>query len=94
MRVAVPLLTALVLAGTSACTAFSEGDGFGDGDVRVATGFYPLQFVTERVGGDLVNLRGQPGIIVCRADHLAMSVERTLTSDVGGRPASTIVASS
>ena len=52
-------LTALTLAGSAllaGCSAFSEGDGVGDGDVRVATGFYPLQFVTERVGGDLVSV--------------------------------------
>jgi zinc transport system substrate-binding protein len=55
--VVVPVLTALVLAGTSACSAFSEDDGAADdGGVRVATGFYPLQYVAERVGGDLVTV--------------------------------------
>jgi zinc transport system substrate-binding protein len=55
--VVVPVLTALVLAGTSACSAFSEDEGTADDDgVRVATGFYPLQFVAERVGGDLVTV--------------------------------------
>ena len=55
--VVVPVLTALVLAGTSACSAFSDGQETADGDgVRVATGFYPLQFVAERVGGDLVSV--------------------------------------
>lgn len=56
MRVVVPLLTALVLAGASACSAFSESERRGDGDVHVATGFYPLQFVAQRVGGDLVTV--------------------------------------
>jgi zinc transport system substrate-binding protein len=50
-HVAVTGLTALALTCTSACTAFSEGDGAGDGGVRVATAFYPLQYVAERVGG-------------------------------------------
>ena len=55
--VVVPVLTALVLAGTSACSAFSGDEGTADDDgVRVATGFYPLQFVAERVGGDLVTV--------------------------------------
>ena len=58
-HIVVPALSALVLAGTTllaGCSAFSEDEGVGDGDVRVATGFYPLQFVTERVGGDLVSV--------------------------------------
>jgi zinc transport system substrate-binding protein len=55
--VVVPVLTALVLAGTSACSAFSEGDGTADGDgVRVVAAFYPLQYVAQRVGGDLVDV--------------------------------------
>jgi zinc transport system substrate-binding protein len=47
------LATTLVLSG---CTAFSEGGGSGDSDLKVATGFYPLQFVVQRVGGDLVSV--------------------------------------
>lgn len=55
--VVVPVLTAVVLAGTSACSAFSDGQGTADDDgVRVATGFYPLQFAAERVGGGLVSV--------------------------------------
>jgi zinc transport system substrate-binding protein len=55
--VVVPALAALVLASTSACSAFSEDDpAADDGGVRVATGFYPLQFVTERVGGEHVTV--------------------------------------
>lgn len=53
----VPVLTALVLAGTSACSAFSEGDGTADdGGVRVVAAFYPLQYVAQRVGGDDVDV--------------------------------------
>jgi len=59
--VVVPALAALVLTGSSTllagCSAFSEDGQTADGDgVRVATGFYPLQFVTERVGGDHVTV--------------------------------------
>jgi zinc transport system substrate-binding protein len=53
-RVAVPLLAAqLLLAG---CSAFSEEGSGGDGGVRVATGFYPLQYVVQRVGGERVSV--------------------------------------
>lgn len=43
--------TAVLLAGTSGCSAFSDDSASGDG-VRVTTAFYPLQYVTERVAGD------------------------------------------
>ena len=59
--VVVPALAVIALASTSAalagCSAFSGDEGSADDDgVRVATGFYPLQFVAERVGGDLVSV--------------------------------------
>lgn len=55
--VVVPVLTALVLAGTSACSAFSQDSGAADGDrVRVVAAFYPLQYAAQRVGGDLVSV--------------------------------------
>ncbi|MBJ7357147.1 metal ABC transporter substrate-binding protein [Nocardioides sp.] len=55
--VVVPVLTALVLAGTSACSAFSGDDGTADDDgVRVVAAFYPLQYAAQRVGGDLVDV--------------------------------------
>lgn len=50
-HVAVSGLAVLALTCSAACTAFSEGDGAGDAGVRVATAFYPLQYVAERVGG-------------------------------------------
>jgi zinc transport system substrate-binding protein len=41
------------LAGVAACS----GDGAaGEGKINVVTGFYPLQFVAERVGGDAVSV--------------------------------------
>lgn len=59
--VVVPAFAALVLTGSSTllagCSAFSEDGPAADGDgVRVATGFYPLQYVVERVGGDHVTV--------------------------------------
>src|SRR5687767_13272021 len=55
--VVVPVLAALVLAGTSACSAFSEGEGTADGGgVRVVAAFYPLQYAAQRVGGDLAEV--------------------------------------
>src|SRR3954452_14863463 len=53
MRIAV--LLALLLLGSTGCAAFSD-DAAASGKVRVAAAFYPLAFVTERVGGDLVSV--------------------------------------
>jgi zinc transport system substrate-binding protein len=65
------LATSLLLAGglgvTSAltgCSAFSD-DGAGSGSSpRVVAAFYPLEYVTERVAGDLaeVDTLAQPGV--------------------------------
>jgi zinc transport system substrate-binding protein len=57
---------ALLLAGASAlssCAAFSDGGGSDDGRVEVVTAFYPLQYVTQRVAGDLAEVDNltQPG---------------------------------
>ena len=51
------LSAALLLAGVSGlsgCAALSDDSG--DGAVSVAASFYPLEFVAERVGGDLVDV--------------------------------------
>lgn len=64
-RLVVPGLLALALP-LSGCAAFSE-DGPGtrtaDGRPAVVAAFYPLQFLAERVGGDLVDVTGltKPG---------------------------------
>ncbi|MBF4163410.1 metal ABC transporter substrate-binding protein [Nocardioides acrostichi] len=63
-RIAVILAMAIVAAaGLSGCSAFSETSTSADGKVDVAAAFYPLEFVTQRVGGDLVDVTDltQPG---------------------------------
>ncbi|MBZ5735850.1 metal ABC transporter substrate-binding protein [Nocardioides sp. TRM66260-LWL] len=56
-------LVALVATGAlSGCAAFSDdaaggpAASGGDGRVQVVAAFYPLQFVSQRVGGDLVDV--------------------------------------
>ena len=52
MRGAVTVVAALTLAlGLSSCAAFSADTPADDGELRVAAGFYPLQYVAERVAG-------------------------------------------
>lgn len=56
IRRAAPL--ALLLAGAvglSGCAALSDESG-SDGTVSVAASFYPLEYVAQRVGGDLVDV--------------------------------------
>jgi zinc transport system substrate-binding protein len=56
MRRVTALALALV-ASTSACSAFSEdGAGGGGAGVQVATAFYPLEYVAERVGGEHISV--------------------------------------
>lgn len=51
---------ALATAALSGCSAFSEDtasdSAAADGKVQVVAAFYPLQFISERVGGDLVDV--------------------------------------
>jgi zinc transport system substrate-binding protein len=49
-----------LLVALTGCGAIADDD---TGKVRVATGFYPLAYVAERVGGDLVEVENltQPG---------------------------------
>ncbi|MDI1466388.1 metal ABC transporter substrate-binding protein [Catellatospora sp. KI3] len=58
-RAAVGGAATVLLLALAACSGTS-GD---DGKVSVVTGFYPLQFVTERIGGDHVKVTNlaQPG---------------------------------
>ncbi len=60
-RLRTPALAVLALATTvtiGGCSALSDDAGGGsDGDrISVAAGFYPLQYVAERVGGDRVEV--------------------------------------
>lgn len=52
--------TLALLVALTGCGAVADDDS---GRVRVATGFYPLAYVAERVGGDLVDVDNltQPG---------------------------------
>nr|WP_296066302.1 metal ABC transporter substrate-binding protein [uncultured Actinoplanes sp.] len=47
------LLTLVVAAG---CGARASASGFADGRLNVVTAFYPLQFLSERIGGDRVTV--------------------------------------
>lgn len=67
MKLHLPVVLALLLFG-SGCAAFSDtgtdtgagtdagGGSGGGGRIQVATAFYPLQFVVERVAGDLADV--------------------------------------
>ncbi|MDH2415542.1 metal ABC transporter substrate-binding protein [Nocardioides sp. CER19] len=57
-------VVAVATAALTGCAAFSDAPSRpDDGEIDVVTAFYPLQFVAERVGGDLVNVSNltQPG---------------------------------
>ncbi|GGR55164.1 zinc transport system substrate-binding protein [Nocardioides luteus] len=80
------LLAAGALLLTSGCAALSEdasGDS-GSGKVQVAAAFYPLEFVAERVAGDLAEVTGltKPGV---EPHDLELSINQTAalqTADV------------
>ncbi len=54
--------SAIIAAGVGAAGCTSPGDRAG-GELRIVAGFYPLQFLAERVGGDRVTVTNlvQPG---------------------------------
>src|SRR3954454_16062912 len=52
MRLPVAVVVTLVVALTAGCTAFSADVPGGDAGLRVATAFYPLEYVVTRVAGD------------------------------------------
>ncbi len=59
-------LGAASLLSLSACSAYSDApaasaSGTSTGTIQVAVAFYPFEFVTERVGGDLVNVESLTG---------------------------------
>ncbi|MEP9385036.1 metal ABC transporter substrate-binding protein [Nocardioides sp. KR10-350] len=57
---AVIAASALIASG---CAAFSDDDSASDGELRVVAGLYPLQWVTQQVAGDEVEVEDltQPG---------------------------------
>lgn len=64
---------------TSGCAALSDDSGSSGSDsgkVQVAAAFYPLEFVAERVGGDLVDVTGltKPGT---EPHDLELSINQT-----------------
>ncbi|MFI5627138.1 metal ABC transporter substrate-binding protein [Nocardioides sp. NPDC051685] len=64
---------------TSGCAALSDDSGSSGSDsgkVQVAAAFYPLQFVAERVGGDLTDVTGltKPGV---EPHDLELSINQT-----------------
>ncbi|MFE6506029.1 metal ABC transporter substrate-binding protein [Nocardioides sp. NPDC057767] len=73
------LLAAGALLLTSGCAALSDdsgSSGSGSGKVQVAAAFYPLEFVAERVGGDLTEVSGltKPGV---EPHDLELSINQT-----------------
>ncbi len=74
IRVATAVAAALALSG---CGALGVGDPGGPGSgVTVVTAFYPLEYVVERVGGDLVDVENltAPG---GEPHDLSLSVRQT-----------------
>ncbi|WP_328529539.1 metal ABC transporter substrate-binding protein [Nocardioides sp. NBC_00368] len=75
------LLAAGALLLTSGCAALSDDSGSSasgsdSGKVQVAAAFYPLEFVAERVGGDLAEVSGltKPGV---EPHDLELSINQT-----------------
>ena len=65
MRLSTPLLAGALLLGLAACSSADAGGGPGAASAAsgaerldVVAGFYPLQFLAERVGGDAVQVEG------------------------------------
>ncbi|MEU4244630.1 metal ABC transporter substrate-binding protein [Actinoplanes sp. NPDC026619] len=50
------LAALLTLAVAAGCGARASAGGFADGKLNVVTAFYPLQFLSERIGGDTVSV--------------------------------------
>src|SRR3954454_22548515 len=50
------LAVLLTLAVAAGCAGRASADGFSAGKLDVVTAFYPLQFLSERIGGDTVTV--------------------------------------
>ncbi len=55
-RLAVLLTALLTLVAAAGCTQRASADGFTNGRLNVVTAFYPLAFLSEQIGGDLVSV--------------------------------------
>lgn len=62
-RTAAAALVLTAATALSSCSAFSDDTGHDGGKVTVVAAFYPLQYVTQRVAGDLASVDNltQPG---------------------------------
>jgi zinc transport system substrate-binding protein len=58
------LLSAVALAGVTACGNQGGADTSAQGDLEVVAAFYPLQYAVEQIGGDRVSVTGltKPGV--------------------------------
>jgi zinc transport system substrate-binding protein len=58
------VLSALALAGVTACGTGGGSDSSGGDALEVAAAFYPLQYAVEQIGGDRVSVTGltKPGV--------------------------------
>ena len=50
------LAVLLTLAVAAGCAGRASAGGFSGGKLSVVTAFYPLQFLSERIGGDTVTV--------------------------------------
>jgi len=87
VRAVVVAATAGIAAtGLAAC----GGSGRDDGKVGVVASFYPLQFVTERVGGDLVRVQNlvkpgaEPHDLELQPSQVAAIIDADLVLYLGG----------
>ena len=64
LRLLPALLSAVALAGVTACGGQDGSGSSGQGDLEVVAAFYPLQYAVEQIGGDRVSVTGltKPGV--------------------------------
>src|SRR3712207_3165019 len=55
-RIAAAATALIALGATAACGNDAAGSPAADGKLTVVTAFYPLQFISERIGGDAVTV--------------------------------------
>src|SRR5512139_3150476 len=80
-----PALTAAAdVVALSACGSGSTGTGARDRRLQVTAAFYPLEWASQRVGGDLVDVTGltKPGAEPHDLELTPRAVGRLAASDV------------